>query len=456
MEQNIISMEQKIADNITGTVKIIDTSGLSFTDVREYAGLVSDNVWTKAIQTALDEKKNVYIPYFGHEILIDGSIFMDSGTNLKADPRQVIRLKSHSNVCMLRNRNMLPGGHMYIEQSDPDEYITVEGGIWSAPDNERLEMDAFGSFRGGFAMIAFSNANYVNIRNLVCSQGKSYAVLICNCNNFCVDGIGFDRYDKDGIHVNGPSRYGIIRNLNGVGLGDDMVALLAWDWFSSCFTYGDIQDVLVENIEGGGNEFRMLAGRKIYPNGKRHDGDLRRIVFRNITGVYTYKMYYQPYYLNAKYGKGFDSAETVGRIDEIYFENISIPGVREIGFNDLIPVLGLFDIMSDCRGLHFSNINVDMPLDELERKGVSLINVGPISATFKYTDDMSNWADFFEPDRCCTVEDIHIENAVFHGEKVTDAGKLVKETKQSINSDYPKTLPAGGTGSGKVEKIFIS
>ena len=95
-------MKEQIKAKIRETVKIIDTSELNFVNIKEYEHLVQDNIWTKAIQTALDERKNVYIPDMGHEILLDGSVFMDSHTNLKVDENQVIRLKEQTNVCMLR------------------------------------------------------------------------------------------------------------------------------------------------------------------------------------------------------------------------------------------------------------------------------------------------------------------------------------------------------------------
>lgn len=447
-------MKERIKSNIKETVKVIDTSSLVFTNIKDYEALVTDNIWTKAIQTALDEKKNVYIPYMGHEIIIDGTIFMDSHTNLKVDEKQVIRLKEHTNVCMLRNRNMIPGGHAYTEQVNPDEYITVNGGIWAAPDNGGLRMDNLGTIVGGFSEIAFSNARYINVTNATFSHGTSYAVMISNCTNFYVDNIKFDEYKKDGIHIDGPAKFGIISNLDGVGLGDDMVALLAWDWFSSGVTNGDIEDILVENVKGDNNEIRLLTGRKVYRNGKKKDCDIRRCVFENITGIYTYKMYYQPNCRNVIMGKHFDSAETVGKMDDIYYENITVPKIRNSGFND-IPVYGIFDILADCKNLNLKNIKLEHSLEELNDKNIKLINVGPISATYKYTDDKSMWGDFFEPDMCCFVEDINLENITFDDVKVTEAEKLVKETHQSINPDYPNTLPEGGTGFGKIGKVNV-
>ena len=127
--------KEQIKKDILDTVKVIDTSNLQFVDIREYEHLVKDGIWTLAIQTALEEKKNVYIPNIGKEIFIDNSIFMDSDTNLKVDENQVIRLIEGQNFFVLRNRNIKPGNHAPQGLENPDENITVTGGIWKSPGN---------------------------------------------------------------------------------------------------------------------------------------------------------------------------------------------------------------------------------------------------------------------------------------------------------------------------------
>ena len=155
-------MKEAIKKDILETVKIIDTSPLDFTDVREYEYLVYDNIWTKAIQKALDERKNVYIPYMGHEILLDGSVFMDSNTNIKIDEHQIIRLIENTNLYMLRNRNILPGNFAPATLTNPDENITVEGGIWQSPGNIKKTLEWCCCVTACFA---FSNIRHFNIRN---------------------------------------------------------------------------------------------------------------------------------------------------------------------------------------------------------------------------------------------------------------------------------------------------
>ena len=447
-------MQETIRKRIIETVQVADNDQFPYCNIMEYKNLVHDNIWTKAIQTALDEKKCVYIPDMGHEILLDGTVFMDSDTHLKVADQQVIRLLPQRNVCMLRNRNMIPGGHAYVELQNPDERITVTGGIWMAPENTSLRMDKMHTIVGGFALMAFSNVRFVNVTNVTFARSLSYALMMSNCENFYIDSIRFDRFDKDGIHIDGPAKMGIIQNLDGIGLGDDMVALLAWDWYTSGVTNGDIEDILVRNIKGDNNEIRLLSGRKVYYNGKKKDCNLRRCVFENITGIYTYKMYYQPNCVNVPVGKYFDSAETVGRMDDIYFDSITIPKIRETGFND-IPIYGIFDILADCKNLNIKNVQVEPSWEELEQQNIRLVNAGPISATYRYTDNKEKWGDFFEPDMCCTVEDLHFKQISFAGQAISDPDKLVKETQQTVNPDYPNTLPEGGTGFGTIQKITL-
>ena len=446
-------MREQIKKDIKETVKIIDTSKLEFVNITEYKHLVKDNIWTKAIQTALEEKKNVYIPYMGHEILTDGSIFMDSNTNLKVDEKQEIRLIENSDVYMLRNRNILPGNFAQAKLTNPDENITVTGGIWKSPGNRKMTLEAYCCVTSCFA---FSNVKYVNVTNIHFSDIMTYSLMFSNCENIYVDTINFNNCKNDGFHIDGPAKYCIGRNLSGEALGDDMVAILSWDWYNCGMTHGTIEKVFVENVEGDDNEFRLLTGRKVYPDGTSFDCDLKDCVFENISGFYTYKMYYQPHCRKVPLkDENFDRAETVGRMDNIYFNNITFKKVRPNGFS-AIPVYGLFDILADCSNLNFENINIEYDFNEVDEMGLRVINAGPISATWKYGESSDDWGDFFDPDRCCTVEDVTLTNIMFNGEKVTDAEKLIKETVQTVNPDYPKTTPEGGTGYGKINKVEVN
>ena len=117
----------------------------NFTDVREYkdyvrvetlsivkAGVrdeVSAEIWTEAIQKALDENKNVYIPDTGKTIFVDEPIIMRSDYALKVAPNQVIALTPNTNLCLVRNDNLIHGAKNAVSRINPDRNIYVEGGM---------------------------------------------------------------------------------------------------------------------------------------------------------------------------------------------------------------------------------------------------------------------------------------------------------------------------------------
>ena len=447
-------MREKSKNEIRENVKKIDTTEIKFTSVLEYKTLARGNVWSDAIQAAMDEKKSVYIPDMGGEIVLDSAIIMDGGCNLKVEKNQKIRIDESVNTCMVRNRNVAAGNHQYTEQLSPDEYITVSGGVWTTSGNKRCSNDKHNTIIGSWGIFDFSNVNHLNISDVSFEDSTSYAIHIGNCHDFWVDNIYFSNYHKDGIHINGPTKYGIISNISGSDLGDDLIAMNAWDWYRAAITFGSIENVLVENVAGDNNEFRLLTGRKIYGNKTTHDCAIRNCVFENITGIYTFKLYYQPNCCNVNYKSKFDSAENVGEMENIFFKNVSFPKLRESGFNN-IPIYGLFDILSDITNIEFEDISVAHSLSELDKRGIKLVSVGPISATYKINDNPSDWGDFFEPDMCCTCRDIRFKNISFDGKCETDKDNIIREVHQKINPDYPNTTPRGGTGFGRIENVTV-
>lgn len=443
-------LKQEIKEHVT----IIDLSKLTFTSLLEYRSYAQGNDWTAAIQQAINEKKCVYIPDMQHEILLSRPIVLSSDCHLKVSPQQVIRLLPHRNTCLVRNKNIAAGTHQYTEQINPDERISVSGGIWTAPDNGAGAIDLVASLRGGFGLFEFSNVNQINVTDCTFRNSGSYAVHIGNCHDFYVNHIQFYEYHKDGIHINGPTKYGYIGNLSGKDLGDDLVALNAWDWFNAAITFGDIEHVLVENVQSDNNEIRLLTGRKLYGNDTAADCAIRNCVFENITGVYTFKLYYQPNCANAVVGFDMDASDSVGEMSNLYFSDISFPIIRQTGFNQ-IPIQGLFDILSNGTNLHFEQIKVQQSAEDLRKMGISLISAGPISATYQVSEDPASWGDFFQPNAVCHVDGITCKDITFAGKQEIDPALIAKEVHQTVNTDYPHSLPQGGTGYGTIKNIEV-
>ena len=417
-------------------------------------------VWSDAINKALLENKHVYIPDMGEDIYLEDAIMMRSGYSLKVAENQLLVKCPNTPVTLIRNENLISGVEKKIGLSNPDSDITVEGGIWSANEPEngfdngniRLRVDREHSIEGVFAVMVFSNVVDITIKNLKFRDSKSYAVQISNCEGAFISDIEFLNFHKDGIHMNGSIKYAIVRNLSGVGMGDDMVAMNAWDWKTSAMSFGTLEKIIVENITSSHNEIRLLPGRKTYISGEKNDCKIKDTIMRNIKGVYTFKLYSQPNIHDTK-----DRSEIPGNIENVYFENIDFPEVSASGFGGL-PVEGLFDVCVDTKDVYFNNIRIKNTISEFEKMGVKLIKVGPLSATWKGgKENPEEWTEVFAPDDICTAENLHIGKISFSDRDVvpTDEKVIVCEKKQTLNPDYPNTLPKGGTGYGIVKNVIF-
>ena len=122
---------EKLKKEIFDKVKITRFKSADCTDVREYGHLVKDNIWDNAINTAMKEKKRVYIPNIGKEILINSSIVMDDDCVLIVDKNQVIANTEENGLCMVVNSRIKDGAYNAVDRSDCNKNIYVEGGIWS-------------------------------------------------------------------------------------------------------------------------------------------------------------------------------------------------------------------------------------------------------------------------------------------------------------------------------------
>ena len=238
-------------------------------------------------------------------------------------------------------------------------------------------------------------------------------------------------------------------------MGDDMVALNAWDWKESSLTFGTIEKIVVEDVKGPGNELRLLPGQKVYDDGTKVDCDICDCILQNISGAYTFKMYAQPNIKNAEIGTK-DVSGTVGKMERIWFKDIRFAEVTPAGFHGL-PVKSLFEICSDCSEIYVEDVQVCNTLEQCKEMDLRLVNVGPLSAVWKNgSDDPADWGEVFDPDAICTLDNLHLKNIFFKGIQVTDTKELVREVKMEINQNYPETMPRGGTGYGTIKRVYCS
>ncbi len=422
---------------------------------------VTAEIWTPAIQKALDENKAVFIPYRQKPYYIDSPLILNSGNRLFIDPEAEIRLKPFTNTCMLRNKNILSGQDGPVKAGvGPDTDIIIEGGIWTtlattptqSNGNNRGQADSADSVFGAHGTILLHNVRQVQIRNVIIKQCRPFGVQIGNCSDFLIENILFENTRRDGIHVEGPASRGIIRNLRGI-TGDDVVALNAWDWKHYSITFGPIKNILVDGVAGapqnGHNAIRLLGGTKKFTNGIHVDCDVCNIIVRNIHAINRFKIYDQP---NLELGREKDFAEPIGRFFNIYFDTINITDrfVKETEDD----TGSSFQLAADIDGLTIKNIFLAF----CPGPDYKLVEIGPMSATWKpEPDNPDAWSEVFRPDKNCTVKNLKMSGlkilrSVAGKEKWIEADiqRFVWVRDQAINPDYPSTTPKGGTG-----KVFF-
>ncbi len=413
---------------------------------------VTAEVWTAAIQAALDKHRAVFLPQRAKPYYIDGPIVLRSGTRIVADPQAEIRLKPHTNTCMVRNENIVCGHNAPVPtRPAPDTQIAIEGGIWTTLATSHAEWN--GNTIGRInprddvpfthGVILLSHVSGVRVSHVTIKESRCFGVHLTYCSDFLVEDITFVNHGRDGVHVNGPSHYGVIRQVRGITY-DDLIALNAWEWRNYTPTFGPIHHVLVEGVLGsfrpdGASEVRLLPGTKTFPDGRKLDCSIHDCVFRDLTDIYTFKVYDQP---NLELGRANDFCDPIGSAVRLFFRNLTYhrPGRFHIGVN--------------VEGLSVGDVRLEFDPTEGPQASFKLIEIGPQSATYKHDpSDPTTWVEIFSPDKDCTVRNLRLTNVscLKGGQVVALANPmqtLVRVIQQAVNTDYPKTTPRGGVGKG--------
>ena len=206
-----------------------------------------------AIQKALDggDCKVVFPP---GTYKIGKTLKVASKTWLKADEKTVFYFADgagkDADSYMLTN----------VDPVNGNQDIIIEGGTWDGnnPNNPRGPRHGPRPAYGGVA-ICFANVQNLTIRDLTVRNPETFSILLGETEDFLVENIVFDQsspqHNQDGVHVNGYSQRGLIRNLSvssPTGTNDDMVALNANDDINAMFCHGmkegPIKDVRIENL----------------------------------------------------------------------------------------------------------------------------------------------------------------------------------------------------------------
>jgi len=158
--------------------------------------------------------------------------------------------------------------------------------------------------------------------------------------------------NQDGIHIQGPGRFLILKNIQG-STGDDFIALNADEeflgeknFFHPCASIGPVTDVVVDTVmvDDAAQILRILS----------RESSVDRITVRNVSGNYrSFGFYLSAWdYLSKGYQGNFGS---------LIFENID---VRQTKADYTYTEPFLFRISGNHRNLMLKNINYINPTDD--------------------------------------------------------------------------------------------
>lgn len=407
---------------------------------------VTAEIWTQAMQTALDAQPTLHIPARERPYYLDGPLVMKSGQKLIADPRAEIRLRPGCNTCMVRNAHLVGFADRPVTgDTVPDTDITIEGGIWTTLATSRTEQN--GNLRGSSAkaapvygthgVILLHNVRRVTVRNITVRQSKAFAVHLGNIREFTVDGLKLDAHRRDGVHISGPASHGAVRRVRGDSL-DDPISLTAWDWKNCAPSYGPIHDIVVEDVSGtpdgvpAANAIRLLPGIKQFSDGSTLDCPISGITIRRITNIVEFKFYDQP---NLELGRDKDHSIGLGTLQNI--------ALSDLVFNRP----GKIEVHAHTDGLSILDVALRFPCPP----DFHLVAIGPKSQTYRFggSQDPTRWTEIFSPDLDCTVRNVHVSGVrTMESTDELPIEKVVQVIEQIPNPDYPKTTPKGGRGKG--------
>ena len=259
-------------------------------DFKLYGDGVHDD--TAAIQSMLDACGTVKIPDGCY--LIRRPLIIHSNTHLILSQMATLRLADGANCSILDNDGL------YSDAAN--ENITIEGGIWDGNHMAQERQKIPNECRPGdenedqicdkqvyisniyvVFMVRLIHTERLTVKNITFKNPTSYAIHIADAKHFTVENVVLD-YDllkpnMDGVHIQGPARFGRIHNVRG-NANDDHVALCANGTIRSEITRGDIEDVDIDGIycDNGYTGVRLLS---------RGDA-IRNISIRNIHGEFRY------------------------------------------------------------------------------------------------------------------------------------------------------------------------
>jgi len=425
------------------------------------------NIWTDALQTALREHEVVVIPASDKPYYIDRSVVVPSNRRIEA-VGATIRATRDLRSVLFRNEHVADGTLRPIPVgSTRDRNIAFVGGRyedWATRRGEGYGRNAdgrtlnridgrentIGNFRGVLALMFFCKCDNLTLRNVTIANASIFAVQSGDGCSHVYENIVFDRCHADGLHLNGNLSRVLVRNVRGQ-VGDDLVALNAYDWLGSSVNFGPQQDIVCENLELVRRPdfktypaIRLQPAKFCYADGAIVDCAISNVVFRKVRGIETFKMYLQtpPYPTDGK-----PEWSEIGSGGNLNFEDIDIdltgPLDRIFQYMTSDPLRGhyaAFELGANLSGVHFKNIDIRFHTDRFPL--AHLVMVGPKSAT-ECGRDGRTW-EIFDPYVDCRVKDLTLTNIRTKGIVPTNLVYAVEF--DDINKD------GRSTGKGVIEK----
>lgn len=413
-------------------------------------------IWTDALQTALNEHEIVVIPPRDEPYFIDSTVFLPSDRRLEAFGA-TLQLTQTCDLAMFMTHSAADGSHAPIDHTKHPRArnISIFGGRFeeqhTAPAGygKSGKSDKERSLYGVSAMFYLGNIEGLTVSDATFVHAGGFSVQLGDADGALFENLRFENGFADGLHINGNTRNVYAHRISG-SVGDDLVALNAYDWQRSSVNYGPIETVLCEDLEvfadSAYHALRILPGVYWYDNGKRQECTVKNVIFRRVTGVRTVKVYYQtpPYDLGTPPKKG-----SVGRADELYFEDmdfdLSEPVDKLAEYTDSDPLrgaFGAFEFGENIGRVRLENIRLRLYRSKLPYS--YLVCCGPKSAR------IGN-AEIFDPYLSNTVEALELAHISVNGQALTDekaAETLVKTVSfDDVNRD------GCSTGCGKIETV---
>ena len=294
----------------------------------------------------------------------------------------------------------------------------------------------------------FNNLDHLTITDITFSHVSSFCVQVGDIVDGVFENFFFISCYADGLHINGNSENLYIRNFSG-HVGDDLVALNMYDWLGSSINYGPANYVFCENIhspaESHAKAMRLQPGIFIYRDGTAIDCSLTNMYFRNLSGIFEYKLYFQspPYRLGSKPEGG-----GVGTANNLFFENVDIIAQRP-SYPDDVPEtgnFGMFFLNSNIGYISLENIHYTTQGNESDQ--TYLVAIGPMTMTWQRKDRVV--VETFDPYISSIVDTLNLTNIFVNGERATTIDRLIKVIQfNDVNHD------GFSSGKGCVNHIFL-